>query len=117
MFCPADLTMSSSGAKEGEDDVKKYDLWRRKFEEKSREMRAIEEPKIQRMNSSKLQSRATRLNWHISVEEAHSGGSRGHVKLLREYEETVNTQIMRNMQAGMYEHGNYCNSRREDQDL
>jgi hypothetical protein len=30
--------MSSSGAKEGEDDIKKYDLWRIKFEEKAREM-------------------------------------------------------------------------------
>jgi hypothetical protein len=53
------------------------------------------------LNNSKLQARAERLNRRISVEEAHSGGSREHIKLLREYEETVNTQIMRNMQAGM----------------
>jgi hypothetical protein len=93
--------MSSSGAKEGGDDIKKYDLWRTNFEEKAREMRAIEDPKIQRMNNSELQAQVERLNRCISIEEACSDGSREHVKLLWEYEEMVNTQIMRNMQAGM----------------
>jgi hypothetical protein len=53
------------------------------------------------MNNSELQTRAERLNQRISIEEAHPSGYREHIKLLREYEETVNMQIMRNMQEGM----------------
>jgi hypothetical protein len=93
--------MSSSGAKEGGDEIKKCDLWRTNFEAKSREMRAIKDPKIQRMNNSELQAQVEHLNQCISIKEAGSDGSHEHVKLLREYEEMVNTQIMRNMQVSM----------------
>jgi hypothetical protein len=53
------------------------------------------------MNNSELQARAERLNRRISIEEACPDGYREHVKLLREYEETVNMQIIMNMQEGM----------------
>jgi hypothetical protein len=38
--------MPSSRFKEGGDQTEKHDFWMGKFEEKAREMRAIEEPKI-----------------------------------------------------------------------
>jgi hypothetical protein len=37
------------------DQAEKHDFWKAKFKEKAREMRAIKEPKIRRMNSSELQ--------------------------------------------------------------
>jgi hypothetical protein len=91
--------MSSSGVQEGEDQAEKHDFWKAKFEEKEREMQDIEEPKIRRMNNLELQEQVEGLNRRINIVEVRSCGSRQHVELLWEYEETINAQIMRNMQS------------------
>jgi hypothetical protein len=83
----------------GEEEIKKHEYWRAKFEEGAREMRAIEGPKLRRLPNTYLEAQIKLLNRRINIEEARSCGSRLHVKLLQDFDEALSTWNMRDMQA------------------
>ena len=82
-----------------EEETKKHEYWRAKFEEGAREMQAIEGSKLRRLQDTDLQAWIELLNRRVDMEEARSCGSHLHVKLLQDYEEAVNAKSVQDMQT------------------
>jgi hypothetical protein len=53
-------------------------------------MKEVEGSKFRGSTNSELQARIDLLHQQIADEEKHSSGSRHHIKLLQDYEETAN---------------------------
>ena len=74
---PSELYYSDSS----QDPAQEDDYWKAKFEG-AREMRKLEDPKLRNVVNWDLQAQIDLLHRWIGNEEAHSCGSRLHIKLL-----------------------------------